>query len=171
MKKFLALVLAFAVVCSFGITAFAGSPVAPISSPVYTTQYPDVPDASGLDVCKMVDDKVKVSVPTEEVILLSVGEAGALGDEDKAAFLAAYDAVKEIKDAVVVYFFWLDIPENYKTGVGIEDYIKLGFKCPGENVRVTVNGNEMEVVALEEANSYFAKLTETGAVAILCDAE
>ena len=169
MKKFLALVLALAVVCSFGITAFAaGSPVAPIYTEKTTSEFP-VPEVAGLDIFKIADDTFVATIPAEDVVLLSVGNADDLSDEDKAAFLKAYDDVKAIEDEIVNYFFWLGVKEGVE--VKEDEYVKFPFNCQGENVKVTVNGEEMEVVATEEANSYYAKLVKLGAVAICSDAE
>lgn len=170
MKKFLAFVLAFAMVCSFSVSAFAASsPKAEPYNPEATSQYPFVPEVSGLVVNKLADDSFVFEIPKEDVILLSVGDADELADEDKAAFLKAYDDVKAIKDEVVNYFFWLGVKEDVE--VKEDEYVKFPFICPGENVKVTVDGEEMEVVAAEETNSYYAKLTKLGAVAICSDAE
>ncbi len=64
------------------------------------------------------------------------------------------------------YFFWLDVKGGYEIPAG--DYIRYDFTCQGENVQLQVNGKDMEVVHVDGAD-YYAKLTELGAVSILCD--
>ena len=165
MKKILAFVLVFALVLGVGVVAFAAKSPAP--SPAnggYTTR---TATTTGNDIELLnANDEVVATVPAGEVINIPVGQADKLSDADKEAFLAEYDRVKEIKDRVVKYFFWLDIPAKYKTADVA--YAKYPFTCTGENVEVTVNGKSMEVVS-EGGASYVAKLTEFGAVAILCD--
>ena len=82
------------------------------------------------------------------------------------ADLFLYEDAQAVEGKVVKYFYWVDVPEDYKT----EDFAwaKYEFKCAGENVEVTVNGNPMEVVHVDGVD-YYAKLTEFGAVAIMCD--
>lgn len=165
MKKIFAFVLVFALVLGVGVFAFAApSPSSAGEAGGYTTRTAAKKNV-GMGLYN-AQDKLIVTVPEDEIINVPVGSADKLDAADKEAFLAAYDAVKDIKDRVVKYFFWLDIPGNYKT----DDvaYAKYPFTCSGKNVEVTVNGNAMEVVS-EGDSSYYAKLTEFGAVAILCD--
>ena len=72
-------------------------------------------------------------------------------------------------DKVVKDFFWFDLKgEKLEKGT----YVRFIFKCDGQNVKVTVNGEEMEVKPVEgKENTYLAKLTKLGAVAILFDKE
>ncbi len=170
MKKFFALVLALAVVLSLGVTAFAGSSGGGSSSGSTVDlgwgEFPvAAPAKKGMDLYK-ADDKLLTSVPEGDIIQVPVGQAAELNAEDEEAFLAAYEVAKAIEGKVVKYFYWVDIPESYKT----EDFAwaKYEFKCAGENVEVTVNGNPMEVVHVDGVD-YYAKLTEFGAVAIMCD--
>lgn len=172
MKKIFAVILALVLVCSLGAVAFAaGSPVKANPVEVYTgpALNEKEEDEGGIIICDMATDAVEDEVPAEEVTVVAVDDADSLEDADKEAFLAAYEAAKAVEGKAVVDFFWLDVPEQYT--VDAENYLKFSFKCEGENVQVQVNGNEMEVVAEDEPNAYFAKLTELGAVAILCDAE
>ena len=167
MKKILTFVLVFALVLGVGVAAFAAGSPRPAPAPDnggYTTRTA-TSGGNGLELYN-AQDKLIATVPDDEVVNLPVGSADKLDDADKEAFLAEYDKVKEIKDQVVKYFFWLDIPENYKTADLA--YAKYPFTCTGKNVEVTVNGNPMEVVG-EGGASYYAKLSEFGAVAILCD--
>ena len=168
MKKVFAFVLAFALVMSLGVVAFANSsPVAATGDGegdwFFTT--PKAPAKGGMELYN-AEDKLYAIVPEEDITQVPVADADKLSDEDKEAFLTAYEAAKAIEGKVVKYFYWLDIPESYKT----EEFAwaKYEFKCTGENVEVTVNGNPMEVVHVEGVD-YYAKLTEFGAVAILCD--
>ena len=118
------------------------------------------------DIVDDSDDTVAV-VPAEELIIVPVKEADQLSDEDKEAFLAAYEEAKAVKDKLVKYFFWLDVPETYKN---VEDFsaFKFTFTCTGDNVVVLVNGKPMKVVKLD-GNKYCAYLTEFGALSILTD--
>ena len=173
MKKVFALVLAFALVMSLGVLAFADEKV---SSPTgggsastvdlgWGTFPVPVPAKKGMELYG-AEDKVIAVVEEENVIQLPVGQAAELNDEDEEAFLAAYEDAKAVEGKVVKYFYWIDIPEKYKT----DDFTwaKYEFKCAGENVEVTVNGHPMEVVHVDGVD-YYAKLTEFGAVAIMCD--
>lgn len=181
MKKVFALVLAFALVMSMGVLAFAEKDVPSAEEPVpvpseggaaapdlgwgeFTTRVAP-PAKKGLELYD-AEDKLLVVVPDEEVTLLPVDEAAELDAEAEEAFLAAYEDAKAVEGKVVKYFYWIDIPESYKT----EDFAwaKYEFKCAGENVEVTVNGNPMEVVHVDGVD-YYAKLTEFGAIAIMCD--
>ena len=176
MKKVFAFVLAFALVMSLGVVAFANSsPVSPSSSGSdtaaadigFTTPIAPTPaEKEGGMALYNADEKVYATVPAEDVTEVAVGDADKLSAEDKEAFLAAYEDVKAIEGKVVKYFYWVDIPESYKTDEFA--WAKYEFKCTGENVEVTVNGNPMEVVHVDGVD-YYAKLTEFGAVAILCD--
>ena len=172
MKKVFAIVLAFALVMSLGVTAFAGSSGGGASSAStvdlgwgdFTVAKP-APAKKGMELYNG-EDKLIAVVEEEDIIQLPVGQAAELGAEDEEAFLAAYEDAKAVEGKVVKYFYWIDIPEKYKT----EDFTwaKYEFKCAGENVEVTVNGNPMEVVHVDGVD-YYAKLTEFGAVAIMCD--
>ena len=173
MKKVFALILAFALVMSMGVLAFAEEKVvSPDNGGSAATvdlgwgMFPiPAPAKKGLELYK-ADDKLLAVVPEEEVVQLPVGQAAELNAEDEEAFLAAYEAAKAVEGKVVKYFYWVDVPESYKT----EDFAwaKYEFKCAGENVEVTVNGHPMEVVHVDGVD-YYAKLTELGAVAIMCD--
>ena len=173
MKKALALILALAVVMSLGIAAVAdGSPSKAEESatvtapqPVYLGPALNQAQKSGFEVCN-AEEKVIAEIPEKKVTQVVVGEADKLEAADEEAFLATYEDVKAIENKVVKYFYWFqvdekDLPEGWA-------FVKFPFTCTGENVQVTVNGKEMEVVNVEGDN-YYAKLTEFGALAILCD--
>ena len=172
MKKVFALVLAFALVMSLGVTAFAGSSGGGASSAStvdlgwgnFTVAKP-APAKNGMELYG-ADDKVIATVPEDLIAIVPVAQAAELNAEDEEAFLAAYEDAQAVEGKVVKYFYWIDVPEDYKT----EDFAwaKYEFKCAGENVEVTVNGNPMEVVHVDGVD-YYAKLTEFGAVAIMCD--
>lgn len=164
MKKFFALMLTLALVCSLGTVAFAG-PSETVTPPVVVVTE-NVAKEGGWVICKTETDEVVCEVPDEDVTIVAVNDANTLEEADMEAFLAAYEAVKAIKDIPVQDFFWIDLADGYT--VDADNYLKFRFTSEAEIVRVKVNGNEMAVVAEEEENSYFAKLTELGAVAIIC---
>ena len=172
MKKIVSLLLAVALVMGLGITVFAaGSPTEDGKSGGDGSATTAVPANTGKDFLELYndDDELIDLVPWEEVTILKVGAANRLSDEEKELFLSTYEDVKKIDDKVVKYFYWLDIPDSYKT----EDlaYAKYYFSCTGKNVQLTVNGKDMEVFPSDKggANNYYAKVTEFGAVAIMCD--
>ena len=155
MKKFIALVLVAVMVLSFASTSLAAASVKPSGG--------KTGGESKIQIYNS-EDKMIAKAP---VTRISVGRANKLADADKEAFLAAYEAAKNDTAKKTKYFFWLDIPESYKTMEGFA-YAKYPFRCTGENVQLTVNGKPMEVVNVRGAN-YFAKLTEFGTIAITCD--
>ena len=164
MKKFFAIVLALALVCSFGVAAFAaGSPTS--SNPV--EEYVEAAAEEAVSPFAYEGNEV----PAEAIVMLSVDEAAEkLEGEEKEAFLAAYEDAKAIEGKVVVDFFWLALANEEEYTVNAENPLYFTFDCEGENVGVQVNGKDMAVTD-NGGNSYTAALTELGAVAILCDAE
>ena len=176
MKKVAIFILMLALVLSCGVMAFADTSN---SSPVPTQ--PPSPSGNGgragggpatlpkanfsLNVYDSSDNLVE-EISKDRITYAQVGQANLLAKADKEAFLSAYKDVKAIKDKIVKYFFWLDVKGGYDVPAG--DYIRYDFTCKGENVQCQVNGKDMEVVNVEGAD-YYAKLTELGAVAILCD--
>ncbi len=171
MKKVFALVLAFALVLSMGVVAFAApSPTTPTGGGnkdlgwgEFTTRV--APDKKGMEIYG-ADGKVIAVVEGDDLVQLPIGEASKLDAEDEEAFKAAYEEAEAVEGKVVKYFYWVDVPEKYKTD-GFA-WARYDFKCAGENVEVTVNGKPMEVVHVDGVD-YYAKLTEFGAVAIMCD--
>lgn len=171
MKKFFALVLACAVVLSLGVTAFAASPTGSSSSSTVDLGWGEFTTAKAPAKAAVFEaydenDKVVAEVPASSVAEIAVGQADKLDDADKEAFLAAYEDAKAVEGKVVKYFYWIAMPEELE-GVDFA-WMRYDFKCAGENVEVTVNGNPMEVVHVDGVD-YYAKLTEFGAVAIMCD--
>ena len=159
MKKIISILLVVAVMFSLGVTAFAkGSPVA--TEPKKTT------GIGGNGIYNSNDEQIGL-VPQRKIVFHTVANAGRLPAEDKDAFLAAYEEAKNEQDRTVRNFFWLDIPDEYKNMDGFA-YAKYFFNSRGQNVQVTVNGNPMEVVNIA-GSSYYAKLTEFGAVSITSD--
>ena len=120
----------------------------------------------GMGIYNSDGEKI-ATVPAGQVKKTAVKNAKKLSAENKEAFLAAYEEAKNVEGKKLKSFYWLDIPSKYKN---MEDfgYAEYKFTCTGENVQVTVNGKEMEVEQTGK-NSYTAKLTEFGAVAIFCD--
>ena len=169
MKKVIAFALMLALVLSCGVLAFADvkSEVSPAHSDTATAPAGPAPikGRMSLEVYDK-DDKMIDTVPRDKVVLAQVGQANQLPAADKEAFLKAYEDAKAVKDRVVKYFFWLGT-EDYTKPADFS-YYKYAFNTTGKNVSVQVNGKDMEVVNVQ-GNSYYAKLTELGAVAILCD--
>lgn len=166
MKKAVSLLLAVVMVMGLGVTVLAaGSPTSSGTSGTTTAAQPTSPLAKGLGLFNSDDEKY-ATVPANAVRKTSVGNANKLDDEDKEAFLAAYEDAKNVDNKIVKYFYWLDIPGKYKTDEFA--YAKYIFTCTGKNVEVQVNGKDMEVEKIGRY-TYSAKLTEFGAVAILCD--
>ena len=174
MKKIVSFLLAALMVLSLGSTVLAagsptgnnnaGVPAAP-AAPAAEEETAEETEEPGMGVFNEDGEQVG-TIPADAVKKISVDDADELDDEDKEAFLAAYETAKKMEGKVVKYCFWLDIPEEYKT----EDlaYVLYEFTCTGKNVQVFVNDKEMEVEETGK-NAYAAKLTEFGAVAILCD--
>ena len=157
MKRFVALVLVLVMAAALSVTAFAaGSQVGP------------GPGNQGENTTTIgiynSEDKRIAKAP---VTTATPSRAKKLADADREAFLKAYEDAKNIKDRVVRSFFWLDIPEKYKTMDGFA-YAKYNFTAKGENVKLTVNGKEMEVVS-EGGTKYYAKLTEFGSICVTSD--
>ena len=168
MKRVFAFVLMLTLVCSVGAVAFAGysSPNKTVGSTGSGMGTAALPAADFvLEVCNK-EDEVIDRVPKQKVVYATIGQAGLLPKADKEAFQSEYKDVRQIKDQVVKYFFWLNT-KNYEEPADFA-YYKYNFRCTGENVQVTVNGKDMAVVNVE-GSKYFAKLTELGSVAILCD--
>ena len=159
MKKILAFALALTLILSISVTAFADK------SPSASAEVAVGPDDYALEVCNS-SDKVIDLVPSNKITRLGVGQAGSLDEADRKTFLDNYEEVKKITDKLVLYFFWLDV-KNYEKPADFA-YYRYWFSCSGENVKVTVNGKEMSVVNVE-GSRYYAKLTELGAIAIICD--
>ncbi len=170
MKKIVSLLLAVALVMGLGITVFAaGSPTEDGKSGgdgSATTAVPRTTAKKGMGIFNSDGERI-ATVPAGQVKKTAVGNAKKLSDADREAFLAAYEEAKKVEGKIVKYFYWLTIPNKYKN---MDDfsYAEYEFTCTGKNVQVTVNGKEMEVEKIG-INKYCAKLTEFGAVAILCD--
>ena len=156
MKKFVSILLAVTLMLSLGVSALATSPVPPTEGG----------KGSGLRIYNDEDVLIAV-VPWPEVTRLGVGQADQLKAEDKDAFLAAYDDVKNMEGKIVRKFFWLDVPQSYKD---LEDfaYARWDFGTRGQNVQLSMNGKDMEVIKLGHGQ-YWAKVTEFGALAIISD--
>ena len=156
MKRFVALILVAVMAFALTITAFAdGSPVKN-----------DQGAGKGMTIFNS-EDKLIARVPASSVKKVMPSRAYRLDDDDKEAFLDAYEQAKNVEDKVVRACYWLDIPEKYKD---LEDfaYAKYEFSSRGKNVQLTVNGKEMEVVSLG-SGMYYAKLTEFGTIVITSD--
>ena len=163
MKKIVSFVLVTVLVLGLGVTVLAADSPATDGEPHFR-----VCDPLYLELCND-DDEVIALVPWREVLVYQLRFASRLNDEEEAQFLSEYENAKNIEDKVVKYFYWLNIPDEYKT----EDvaYAKYYFTCIGKNVELTVNGKQMEVLPSDQGGltNYYAKLTEFGAIAIMCD--
>ncbi len=166
MKKIVAFALMLALVLSCGAVAFAAN--SPVSHKASN-------NGGGTASLPTADFELKVydgsdnmieEISKDRIVYAPVGYAGLLPKADREAFLKAYDDVKAVKDRLVKYFFWLDVKGGYEIPAG--DYLRYDFTCQGENVQLQVNGKDMEVVHVD-GDDYYAKLTELGAVSILCD--
>ena len=165
MKKVISFALVLVLIMSLSVVAFAAGSTKPAPSNAGYTTRTVAAAGNGVGLYDK-NGKLVATVPAADVLNVPVGQANKLSDADKEAFLAAYEDAKAVENKVVKYFFWFDVPEQYKTADVA--YALYNFTCTGENVEVTVNGNPMEVESLGGI-SYAAKLTEFGAVAILCD--
>ena len=165
MKRIISFGLVLMLILSLGITVLgAGSPTSGSTSGSTTSAQPQA-TARGMDLFDSNDNRI-ATVPAGSIRKISVANANRLGEEDRAAFLAAYEEARSIEGRVVKYFYWLDIPEKYKTDdFSYANYI---FTCTGSNGSVQVNGKDMEVEMIGR-NKYCARLTEFGSLAILCD--
>ena len=165
MKKIFALLLVVSLFLSFGLTAFAaGSPVKQVEGPDSSTIRS--PGIASMGVFNSAGEKIG-SIPNYLISKWSIYYANALGTEDKESFLTAYDGVKSVTDKLVKDFFWLGVSKSYEFPDGFA-YCEYPFTCAGENVKLTVNGKEMELTK-GEGNNYTAKMTEFGPVTISCD--
>lgn len=152
-------------------TVIVGSPSRTETSVYTTSPLPPVDKEEGIgssayEIHNMATDELEEIVPKEEADFVPVGEADKLDKDGTEKFLSEYENVKGISDKLVKYFFWLQIPDKYT--VNEEHYLKLVFRCKGDNVQVTANGVPMTVVH-ESGITYYAKLTQLGAIAIMCN--
>ena len=159
MKRIVSFLLVAMLLLSMSVSVVAthGSPVSP---------KPKGGRGSGLRIYNS-EDKLIAVVPWPKVTQLNVGQADQLSAEEKDAFLNAYEEVKNMEGKIVRRFFWLDVPQSYKD---LEDfaYARWEFSTRGENVQLTMNGKDMEVIKLGQGR-YWAKVTEFGALAIISD--
>ena len=155
MKKVISVLLVITVLLSLGVTAMAaGSPVKKDTG------------RPGIGLYNS-EDKQIAFVPNSAIPKVRAGGADKLDAADKDAFLAAYEEAKNTEGKVVRDFFWLDVADEYKNLDGFS-YAKYYFGSRGQNVQVTVNGKDMEVVRLGHGQ-YYAKLTEFVIVSITSD--
>ena len=110
------------------------------------------------------EDKMIARVPVKDIIRYNVSNADKLDGADKDAFLKAYEDAKNTEGKIVRQCFWLDIADEYKN---LDDfsYARYYFSTPGGNIKLSVNGKDMDVVALGQGQ-FFAKLTEFGTIVI-----
>ena len=156
MKRIVSLLLAAVLLLGLGVTVFAaGSPTGSgNNNGTPTTPGHRTATKPGMEVDNADDDRI-ATIPANQIKKTSVANAKKLSDADREAFLAFYEEAKKIEG------------KKYKNMDNF-DHVKFIFTCTGKNVQVLVNGKEMEVEKTGK-NTYCAKLTEFGAVAILCD--
>lgn len=174
MKKTIAFLLILAIVLSFSAFAFAES-----SSPFefgYVPQGQSIPTQGkpagdpyagipGLLILLMEDDTIYQFVPINQVTNVEYKDASKfLNEKDKEAFSAAYQEAKAVEGGKLRKAYWFNIPDNYT--LDDEHYAKYLFSCDGKDVTVTVNGDPVEVVSVNNRTSYVAKITARGPIAI-----
>ena len=174
MKKTIAFFLILAIVLSFSAYAFAES-----SSPFefgYVPQGQSIPTQGkpagdpyagipGLLILLMEDDTIYQFVPINQVTNVEYKDASKfLNGKDKEAFSAAYQEAKAVEGGKLRKAYWFNIPDNYT--LDDEHYAKYLFSCDGKDVTVTVNGDPVEVVSVNNRTSYIAKITARGSIAI-----
>ena len=150
------MLLALILVCSLCVSAFAAdSPGKEESSSTTTAALPVIAteeeEEEKFEIRDSATDEVKKVLTRDQVNMIPVGEADKLSDADKEAFLAAYEDSKAVEGVVVKDFFWFDLKgENLEEGY----YVRFPFSCAGENVKLFVNGKEMEVVHVKGIEYY-----------------
>ena len=194
MKKSIAFLMIFAIVFSLSASAFAAFGSAPAADPYgdayyggyydggyvddYGIYYPpgqgpqrekQKPAVSnvGLLICLMEDDTIYEFVPMNQVVNVEYREREKLREEDADALKEAHDAAKQIEGRTLKKSYFFTVPSNYT--VDDEHYAKYVFSCEGSHVKVSVNGNPVEVVSINGRTSYIAKVTERGCITITVD--
>ena len=170
MKKTLSFLLVICLFASMATGVYAAgspkpNPVVPQTIEVIVT------DDAKVDVEKGTYP-IESTIPAESVKQVAVNQADKLlGEEDAAAFKAAYEEAMAMDDCKVYKCFWLYVDEDLAgeefKGVSVSSALAIKFSCPGKDVKFFVNGNEMKVIH-EKGASYVAILTETGTVTITC---
>ena len=176
MKKITAVFMILAIVLSFSASAFADTAG---SSPY---EYGYIPDGQGIPsvgkpagdpyagipgllILLMEDDTIYQFVPISQVTNVEYKDASKfLNGKDKEAFSAAYQEAKAVEGGKLRKAYWFNIPDSYT--LDDEHYAKYLFSCDGKDVTVTVNGDPVEVVSVNNRTSYIAKVTARGVVAI-----
>ena len=155
MKRFISVLLVLTLLLALGVTALAAG------SPTGTGKKNDA--MTGFVVYNK-SDKGIVRVPNKDIYRYSIHQADKLDAADQEAFKAAYEDAQKIEGKLVRNVFWLDIADEYKN---MDDfsYVRYYFGLTGRNIKVSVNGKDMEVVGLGQ-DQYYAKLTEFGTVVI-----
>ena len=155
MKRLIALVLVVVLALSFSITAFAKQgAVRPA-------------DNAGsnllLGVYNTSDVKIDV-IPTKDILILTPEFADQLSPYQQMELWNVCAELETENDGRTRSVFWLQIYGNYFNEKDFA-YVRYPFRAYGADPKLTVNGKEMEVVNLT-GTSYYAKLTECGAVCI-----
>ena len=176
MKKTIAFFLILAIVLSFSAYAFADTAG---SSPYEYGYIPDgqgIPNVGklagdpyagipGLLILLMEDDTIYQFVPISQVTNVEYRDAAKfLNGKDKEAFSAAYQEAKAVEGGKLRKAYWFNIPDSFT--LDDEHYAKYLFSCDGKDVTVTVNGEPVEVVSVNNRTSYIAKITARGSIAI-----
>jgi hypothetical protein len=161
MKKILALVLA--VVCLGAATAYAAPSV---------TKTEPVPTLAVVDEVKIDTDDVVEEFPMSILKITSVGQAKKLDEADQKAFLAEYDAVKDMKDGKVVSCFFCAFKEGQEVELKEGDEFLVTFNVKGvkegDNVVVRLNGKELAENKVEVGNGKVTvRVTEFGVFTII----
>ena len=170
MKKITAVFMILAIVLSFSASAFAdtaygyipdGQGIPSVAKPA-GDPYAGIP---GLLILYMEDDTIFQFVPINQVMNVEYKDAAKfLSANDKEAFYAAYQEAKDVEGAKLRQAYWFNIPDSYT--LDEDHYAKYLFSCDGRDVTVTVNGEPVEVVSVNNRTSYIAKVTARGVVSI-----
>lgn len=119
------------------------------------------------------EDELIVNVPTEDLYVMTLDQMDVLTEEAQEQFVREYERIRDDKDHVVQYFFYIDLSDEYRELVGEQEdgsmqYLLLSFTGDRDDYIVTSNGNAMDVDRDEtEEGTYLVKLTELGALAIM----
>ena len=176
MTKITAFFMILAIVLSFSASTFADTAG---SSPY---EYGYIPDGQGIPsvgkpagdpyagipgllILYMEDDTIFQFVPINQVTNVEYKDAAKLLITNvKEAFSTAYREAKDVEGAKLRQAYWFNIPDSYT--LDEDHYAKYLFSCDGRDVTVTVNGEPVEVVSVNNRTSYIAKVTARGVVAI-----
>ncbi len=189
MKRIAALILALAVMVSFGVPAFADADPewlkdapANVKQAYYTLmdrwpRKPAKPVNEGyVNAFSWETDVFQESVllTSSEVKIVAAQDAeDRLNTNELIEFLNAYEAARAASKAGIGKklrgAYWYDVPERlYAHG---DNYTKFAFTCTGRRVEATLDGEPLEIVHYTEGTSYYVKIPHNGILLIYSDPE